>query len=179
MLIAAGATLQGPSILNTDEPMFNALVSELLDKKPRVFTVLLLLFKVPLLSINCPSAEKTSCKVHTPPIPLKKTSARNDLPPIVMVWPAVVASRYTSPKKFSFIPETNVTEPYIFKIFDAGPASVGVFIAPVQVMFLQYAVSTFIVTLWPANEKELASKNTLSTGDGEQPEGAPPLVSDQ
>ena len=52
-------------------------------------------------------------------------------------------------------------------------------VTPVQVISLQYAVAILIVVVCPARLNELASKKTLSTGDGEQPDGAPPLVSDQ
>lgn len=41
-------------------------------------------------------------------------------------------------------------------------------------MFLQKALATFIVTICPAAVKELASKKTLSAGEGTQVLGGPP-----
>ena len=126
-----------------------------------------------------PAIVNVSWKVQPPLKPRKFTFPLKLLPHIAIVLPVVVASKSTLPKKIWFIAVAKASEPYIFKTGVEPPAKVGVLVTPVQVMFLQYAVGAVIVTAFPVDENEFASKKTLSKGEGEQPDGVPPLVSAQ
>src|SRR5512139_3629915 len=68
--------------------------------------------------------------------------------------------------------------PYTYRSTPAARWRVGLFVAPVHVMSLQYAAAS-TVTVCPARLNELASKTTGSAEVGREAPGAPPEVADQ
>ena len=107
-----------------------------------------------------------SCRLHPPPMPLKVTDLRNIFPPVVTVFPVVVASKLTGPPKDKVMPGTKVRDPYILKRFAAGPVNVGLLVTPVQFISLQSMVKGSSVTVCPDAVKEFTSKKTSSNAVG-------------